>query len=141
MSCHCLSEAASRDVRNLRQHRQIPSRTRLRISLSASRRRRRCVAPIIHSIYLRDTSTCDYLLAMRSCRGRGGPSKRVSNIHVSVQTHPSLVARNMRSRGNMKMRRTCVTATCATWGEHACIYVIDEHVRESTGNLEFHLHS
>lgn len=46
---------------------------------------------------LRDTSTCDYLLTARSCRGRGDPSKRVSDIHASVQTHQSPVARNMRS--------------------------------------------
>lgn len=38
-SCHCLSEAACCDVQNLQQHRQIPSRTGLRISPSASRRR------------------------------------------------------------------------------------------------------
>lgn len=42
MSCHCLSEAASHDVQNLRQHRQIPSRTRLRISGRPSASRRRC---------------------------------------------------------------------------------------------------
>lgn len=91
-------EVASRDVQNLWQRRQIPSRTGLRISPSTSRRR--CH---YYTLFTSGTSTCDYLLAMRSCRGRGGPSKRVSDIHASVHTHPSPVTRNMRSEGSPKM--------------------------------------
>lgn len=83
-----------------------------------------------------------YLLAARSCRGRGGPSKRVSDIHASVRTHPNPVARNMRS-GDRREHED------ASGNGHLCdggntriqIYYRGAHVRESTRNLEFHLHS
>lgn len=41
---------------------------------------------------------CDYLLAARSCRGCSDPSKRISDIHACIRTHPGPVTRNMRTR-------------------------------------------
>lgn len=43
-------------------------------------------------------TAANFAVDSRSYRGRSDPSKRVSDIHAYVQTHPGPVTRNMRTR-------------------------------------------
>lgn len=79
------------DVQNLRQRRQIPLRNGgvANFAVGLPPPSPLCATADYGTIYLRDTSACDYLLVTRSCRGRGGPSERVSDIHASARAHPA----------------------------------------------------
>lgn len=134
MSRHCLSEAASHEVQNPRQHRQIPSRTR-----DGEFRRQPSTAFAATTTLFTSGTRQPLRLPSRGAflsRSRWSLKARIGHSCVCPNTPESgctqyAIRREHEDASDVRNGHLCNARTDT----------LSTSVRGSTGNFEFHLHS